>query len=92
LTFDERLTTIKTMVKFKPQNNIQRLAYEKRGISTLPGFELALKGEPWNVARTTARHWWENGIKMPTLPNLLKLSNFFEVPLDDLVKDEKKGN
>jgi transcriptional regulator with XRE-family HTH domain len=77
------------MTKFKPQNNIQKLAYEKCGISTLQGFEHALKDEPWNVARTTARHWWENGIKMPTLPSLLKLSKFFEIPLDDLVGDGK---
>ncbi len=28
---------------------------------------------------------WENGLREPTLSNLLALSNYFEVTLDDLV-------
>jgi transcriptional regulator with XRE-family HTH domain len=80
------------MDEFKPKNNVQKLAYEKRGITTRREFEQMIQVKPWKVARTTARHWWEKGIKMPTLSTLLKLSDFFKVSLDDLVNEEKKGN
>jgi hypothetical protein len=73
--------------QFKPQNNIQKLAFEKRGITSVTEFEKML--EPWDVKRTTARYWWDNGIKQPSLKNLAVLSDFLKVPLAELVREEK---
>lgn len=72
-----------TTSKFTPKNKVQKLAYEKRGITSQPDFERALGRQ--GIARTTARSWWLNGITEGLrLQYLQELADFFDVSLDEL--------
>lgn len=71
---------------FKPRNTIQKLAFEKRSITSHLEFEKMIGAKPWQVPRTTARYWWVNGIKSPKLSSIQTLTDFLRVPMDDLVK------
>ena len=73
---------------FKPLNNVQRLAYERRGVTSQPEWERMIGAKPWRVPRTTARYWWVNGLKMPSLRTLVTLSKFLRVPIDALIADD----
>lgn len=76
--------------KFKPQNIVQRFAKERRGITSLPEFEKKIGSDPWNVARVTARYWWENGVpEKMMLANAKKLADFLYVKIDDFAQETK---
>ena len=73
---------------FAPKNRIQKLAYNIYGIDRCLNFEKELKKDPWNVSRTTARYWWENGVTTGMKLIYLKIiSGFFGVTIDELTRD-----
>ena len=76
------------MNEFKPKNKVQKLAYEKRGISSVTEFERAIGVKPWEVSRTTARYWWERGVpENMYLSSAATLASYLNVCVDDLALD-----
>jgi len=76
------------MSLFKPQNRLQKLVYEKYGISQQRDFEASIGQPPYNIPRTTARYWWLRGVPR-SVSAMLILRLYLDIPLDDLAIDNK---
>lgn len=74
-----------TMTKTRAKNKVQELA-RNRGLKTVGEFERAMTER--GVARTTARHWYEYGVKGSTSVSAVQeLVDFFGVSIDSLRDD-----
>lgn len=65
-------------------DKIQQIRIEK-------GYSQELVAEQLGVSRQAISKW-ENDISSPSTDNLIQLSNFFDIPLDYLLKDKKLAN
>ena len=69
--------------KFSPRNKVQKLLHERKGFTAVQQFEKAMKA--FDIPRTTARYWWDNGIpSTTTLRALQAIADFLGVSLDEL--------